>query len=393
MPTLRHIAVLREGRRTELPAGVVDLETIMAAASPSDPPQPFRPDDVAAIFHTSGTTGLPKGAAQTHVNIVVGARQMAYFTGYRMLAERQVCPLPLFNNFGSTAVMNLNVNCLGSIALLERWDTAAVLDAFVRLGCNRFMGTPTMFIYLLQGHDPAVHGEVALGRCLVAGQKCPPEVRAAFEERFSCRLIDAYGATETHFITSMTAHGDNPEGTVGHPVGHATVRVEDDSGAEVGPGVVGELVLGADTVCAGYWRNPEKTAESFGPHGWRSGDLGFRDENGFYHIVDRKKDLIITGGMNIYPAEIEAVLYEHPGVAVATVIGMPDEVKGEIPRAYVVPKDGSEVTPAEILAWCREKMAVYKVPRDVVFMAELPLSPVGKVLKRELREQLLAQIG
>jgi long-chain acyl-CoA synthetase len=226
----------------------------------------------------------------------------------------------------------------------------------------------------------------------VGGQTTPVDVRVAFEERFGTRLLNLYGATETHAVTLTPRHGPYPDGTVGHPIGQSTVRVVDEDGSEVAAGVVGELVLGGDTVCAGYWRDPERTAESFGPDGWRSGDLGYRDEDGYIYVVDRKKDLIITGGANIYPAEIEAVLHEHPAVAIATVIGIPDPVKGEIPKAFVVVKPGAGVGDGELLAFVRRRLAAYKCPRAIEFVDKLPTSPVGKVLKRELRDQVLASL-
>lgn len=391
LPDLEHVLVLREERDLPLPEGAVDLDRLMARAPVTNPGRLLSFDDVATIFHTSGTTGVPKGAAQTHLNVVLGSRQMTSMVGYRTARERLFCALPLFNNFGSTAVMNLIVNTLGTIVLQERWDTEQALQLIVRHGCNRVIGTPTMFIYLLQGHDPARHGAIRLDACLVAGQRCPVEVQTAFEERFSCVLVDAYGATETHFSTCTLRHGPRRPGSVGLPQAHARIKIIDDDKQEAPRGTVGEIVVGAETVCKGYWRNPEKTAESFDEDGWHSGDLGYLDDDDYLYIVDRKKDLIITGGANIYPAEVEEVLYTHPAVAFAAVIGIPDAVKGEIPRAYVVKKPGVEVAAAEVIAHCREQMAVYKCPREVVFAQSLPLSPVGKVLRRELREQVLRE--
>jgi long-chain acyl-CoA synthetase len=372
------------------PEGTTDLYALAAATNAGDPAPSSRPDAVAAIFHTSGTTGRPKGAAQLHANIVLGGRQMVAHSGWRFRSERVVCPLPLFNNFGSTAILNMAVSAVATVVLVERWDSEAVLTA-MSAGGARMVGTPTMYIYLLQGHDPNVHGDISLQPCIVGGQTMPVEARQAFEERFGCRLLNLYGATETHALAVTPLHGDYPDGSVGQPIGQGTVHVEDNEGREVAPGVVGELVLGGDTVCAGYWRDPERTAESFGPHGWRSGDLGYRDAAGYVFVVDRKKDLIITGGANIYPAEIEQVLYEHDEVVVAAVIGMPDPAKGEIPKAFVVRKPHAVVTTEELLQFLQCRLAKYKCPREIEFVETLPTSPVGKILKRELRDQVLVR--
>jgi long-chain acyl-CoA synthetase len=392
MPDLRYLLVLPDSQDPLVPSGADDLSARMADQSSVAPRLDFSPSSVTTIFHTSGTTGRPKGAAQTHVNTLVGSRQLATFAGFRLERERLLCALPLFNNFGSTAVLNLAVSTLSTIDLLEKWDTQEAV-ARVRDGANRFMGTPTMFIYLLEGHDPELHGEVRLDACLVAGQKCPAEVRAAFEARFGCNLIDAYGATETHFVAATSIHAPQPVGTVGTQVGQATIRVEREDGSEAPAGEVGELVLGGDTICVGYWRDEERTLESFGPYGWRSGDLGYQDDQGYFYVVDRKKDLVITGGANIYPAELEHVLYEHEAVSMATVIGIPDPVKGEIPVAYVVLKPGHTLDDAGIITFMRDKLAAYKVPREIRFVEALPTSAVGKVLKRELRDQVLAEMA
>jgi long-chain acyl-CoA synthetase len=390
MPGLRHTLVWPADGQAA-PAGTVDLAALATSMPDTEPVQLFGPNAVASVFHTSGTTGRPKGAAQTHANIVIGGRQMVTHSGWRLLAEHVACPLPLFNNFGSTAILNMAVTALATLTVIERWDTEEVLSA-LRGGANRLVGTPTMYIYLLQGHDPGVHGEIRLDPCIVGGQTTPVDVRVAFEKRFGTRLLNLYGATETHAVTLTPLHGRYPDGAVGQPIGQSTVRVVGEDGSEVAAGVVGELVLGGDTVCAGYWRDPERTAEGFGPDGWRSGDLGYRDEDGYIYVVDRKKDLIITGGANIYPAEIEAVLYEHPAVAIATVIGIPDPVKGEIPKAFVVIKPGVDVGESELLALVRRRLAAYKCPRAIEFVGKLPTSPVGKVLKRELRDRVLASL-
>ncbi len=370
--------------------GAADLRALAAAAPGNRLEVLPDPDSVAAVFHTSGTTGRPKGAAQTHANIVLGGRALSDRAGWRRGREVVSCPLPLFNNFGSTAVLNMVTATGGTLALVERWDVEAVLQTF-QTGATQFVGTPTMYIYLLQSHDPAVHGEFGLDGGIVGGQTCPPEVSEGIHERFGFHPVNLYGATETHAATTTTRHGRHPVGTVGHPVGSVTIRIEDDGGTEVAAGKIGEVVIDSDSVCAGYWRDPERTTESFGPHGWRSGDLGYVDDAGYLFVVDRKKDLIICGGANIYPAEIEAVLYTHPSVAMATVIGLPDPVKGEIPTAYVVRAARCDPVSADDLrTLLRSQLAAYKCPRAFEFVDALPTSAVGKILKRELRDQVTA---
>lgn len=374
----------------DLPAGARRLAAL-AAAQPDTPlggddPQP---DDVAVIFGTSGTTGLAKGVMQTHANIILEARTLACHLQYRLGREVMVSALPLFNNFGATVMLVGTLNTVGRLVLLEKWDTEAVLQAISVHGGTRLAGTPTMFVYLIEGLDRARHRTGTLRACFSAGQRLPPEVRRSFEREFGVPLVEIYGSTEAQAITATPLYGTFPEGSAGHPVGSSLVRIVDDQGQPLPPGEIGEIVVDSDKVARGYWNDPHRSEADFAG-GWHSGDMGYQDEHSYLYVVDRKKDMIITGGHNIFPAEIEAMLYEHPDVALCCVVGLPDAVKGEIPVAYVVLRQGAAVAAAELQQYCRQGLAAYKVPRRVVLTDALPLSATGKILRREVREMAVA---
>jgi len=346
------------------------------------------PESPATLFFTSGTTGAPKGIVQSHRSVYSTVRDMNVYNHFRAGREVVLSVLPMFNNFGATSVMLTAMFEGATLVVHERWNTERVLDAIKTHGVTFFAGTPTMLTYMLQAYDPAVHDLSTLRLTVTGGAPVPPELISACDETMGIRVCQIYGSTEScGNVVGEPVQGIRKAGSTGTAVGSTTIRIVDSEYHEVPVGTIGEVVLGGDTISIGYWRDPETTAEIFSEEGWRSGDLGYLDEDGYLFIVDRKKDLIISGGYNIYPIEVEGVLFEHPAVTMAAVVGIPDDTRGEIPVAFVIPSgDVGEDTAEELIAYAREHLAVYKAPRKIVFVDEFPLGPSGKILKRELRK-------
>jgi acyl-CoA synthetase (AMP-forming)/AMP-acid ligase II len=348
-------------------------------------------NDVANIFFTSGTTGVPKGAVQTHFSQFSSLRDMMVFNKWRFGREVLYCALPLTNNMACTVMMNLCMYAGGKLIIDQRWDTRRALDTIKRNSVTFTLGPPTIFIYMANEFDPEHDDLRSLKLCIVGGAPVPTEVIKRFESLSGCRLVQAYGATEvTGAVAADPIVGQRKSGSAGLPIGCSAISIVDDHGNGVPSGQLGEIRISGDTVGAGYWNDPELTAAAFTPQGWLSGDIGRLDEDGYLYIVDRKKDLIISGGFNIYPIEVENLLYSHPSVKMCAVVGVPDREKGEIAVAVIVPRDQT-LTEKEILEFCRCNISAYKVPRRVAIVDALPTNPLGKVLKREIRSNLAAQ--
>lgn len=368
--------------------GALDVDAMMAKADTSFPiPANFQPNDVVALFFTSGTTGEPKGAMQTQLSQYTTLRDMAVHGGFRWAKEVFLCALPLFNNFGATCMMNGAIYSGATMIQMERWDTEAVLDAITREKVTYLAGSPTMFLYMLRDFDPKRHDLSSLRTCVTGGSPVSPNVMEQFQEQMGIPLLQIYGATEsTGYVTGEPLYGIRKRGSAGLPIGGSTIRIVDDAGNELPTGEIGEICISGDAVGAGYWGDAETTAASFTPKGWLSGDLGYQDEDGYIFIVDRKKDVIIAGGYNIYPLEVEDLLYQHPDIRICAVIGLPDKDKSEIPVAVAIPHPGHTLDGAEIIAYCRKNLSAYKCPRRVFTVADMPLGPSNKILKRTLRD-------
>lgn len=377
-PGLAHAFVAGGGE------GAEDLETALAATPEGFDDPPHALSDPAALFFSSGTTGTPKGVLQSHFSQCSTLRDMMVAHGSRYGAEVYLCAVPLFTNFGLTATLNLCMYTGGTLVLHDRWDTGRVLDDIGRYRATYFGGTPTMYVYLVAGHDPARHDLASLRVCITGGAPVPGPVIRRFEAIAGVRVAQVYGATETcgqNVIEPLA--GLRREGAAGLAVGSSRIAIVDEAGVPVPAGTVGEVVIGGDCVASGYFGDPAATAAAFTPLGWKSGDLGYRDPEGFLFIVDRKKDLIIAGGHNIQPVEVEGTLYGHPDVALCAVVGLPDPVKGEIPVAVIVPRAGAVADAEAIRAFCRLHLAPWKVPRRVEFIDEMPLV-AAKIRKRDL---------
>lgn len=370
------------------PADDKDLDALMKAAKPSLRDVECSPYDTAALFFTSGTTGASKGTVQSHFNQCSTLRDMMAAHRTRFASEIYLCAVPLFTNFGLTVTLNLCLYSGGTIILHERWDTQRVLTDISRYGATYFGGTPTMYVYLVNEYDAARHDLSSLRLCITGGAPVPQPVIQRFEHYSGVQVAQVYGSTETcgQNVIEPTI-GVRKPGAAGVSVGSSRITIVAEDGTKKPTGEIGEVIIGGDCVAQGYFADEAATAEMFTELGWKSGDLGYLDEDGFLFIVDRKKDVIIAGGHNIYPLEVESVLYRHPRVAMCAVVGVPDPVKGEIPVAVVVPADRAKLRPEDIQQWCREHLAAYKAPRRVEFIDHMPVE-AAKIRKRELVEAL-----
>jgi long-chain acyl-CoA synthetase len=379
-------------KRAGVPYVVVDaaFSALTASMSPAAGLVARSGTDTAVILYTSGTTGQPKGAELTHANLSTNVEIVA--TDLIQVGPDDVIfgGLPLFHSFGQTCGLNTAVSVGACLTLVSRFAPDKVLEVLERDRVTVFEGVPTMYVALLGAvsgaTDRAAYDVSALRVCVSGGAALPVEVMRGFEEAFGCMILEGYGLSETSPVASFN-HPDRERkaGSIGTPIRGVELRVVDPLGADVPPGEVGEIAIRGHNVMKGYWRRPEATTEAI-PDGWfRSGDLARLDEDGYFFIVDRRKDLIIRGGYNVYPREIEEVIYEHPAVAEAAVIGVPDAALGEEVGAAVVLKPGSTATPEDIQEYVKGQVAAYKYPRRVWLADALPKGPTGKVLKRAIR--------
>jgi long-chain acyl-CoA synthetase len=359
---------------------------LLAAARPRAEVVGRGAEDTAVILYTSGTTGQPKGAELTHGNLDRNAqvvlRDLIDLTPDDVLFGG----LPLFHSFGQTCTMNAAVAAGACVTLLPRFNPGDALATVAAHRVTVFCGVPTMYGALLGVPERERYDVSTLRVCISGGAALPVEVLRRFEEAFGCVVLEGYGLSETSPVASFNHPGRKRKpGSIGTPIAGVEMRVVDSAGADVPPGEVGEIAIRGHNVMKGYWRQPEATAEAI-PDGWlRTGDMARVDEDGYFFIVDRKKDLIIRGGYNIYPREIEEVLYEHPAVAEAAVVGMPHPELGEEVVALVTLDNGASVTPKELRDHVKDQVAAYKYLRRVWIVDELPKGPTGKILKREIR--------
>lgn len=346
--------------------------------------------DLALIQYTGGTTGFAKGVMLTHMNLVANTIQsQLWFYRARIGQEIYLAALPFFHVFGLTVLLNQAVYNAGTLILVPRFEINQVLKIIDRRKPTVFPGAPTMYIAVI--HHPEVHKYdlSSINICISGAAPLPLEVQERFEEVTRGKLIEGYGLTEASPVT----HANNiwekrKNGSIGIPLPDTEARVvHPDTGEELPLGEIGELVVRGPQVMKGYWNRPEDTERTL-RDGWLyTGDLARMDEEGFFYILDRRKDLIIAGGYNIYPREIEEVLFEHPDVEEAVVAGVNDPYRGENVKAYIVLRKGSSVTEQELKQWCKERLAVYKVPKIYEFRESLPKTLVGKVLRRKLIEE------
>jgi len=350
------------------------------------------PDDTAVLQPTGGTTGIPKCAMLTHRNLVANAHQVAAWFPRIAGSDDAVsilCPLPLFHIYGLTVDMNYAMLVGGTLILIPRFDPEMVLKA-TKHRPRLFPGAPIMYQTLAHHPEVGKYDLSSIEACISGAAPLAPEVQRDFEAVTGGRVVEGYGLTEASPVTHCNpVHGERRNGTIGLPFPSTDARVADpETGASVPVGEVGELLVRGPQVMAGYWEQPEETAACL-RDGWlHTGDMAQMSDDGFFTIVDRAKDLVIVGGINVYPREVEEVLLTHPAVADSAVIGVPEERHGEVPHAFVVLTHGASATEEELLAHCRANLARYKVPARVEFRDELPKTLIGKVLRKDLRAEM-----
>ena len=349
-------------------------------------------DDTAVILYTSGTTGQPKGAELRHRNMRDNAQTgEALFGADADRPDTYLCVLPLFHSFGQTVIQNGAFAYGGTVVMLPRFEAAPALGLMLKEGVTFFAGVPTMYWGLLGALDDTVDVASLKANLRVAvagGAALPVEVHKDFEKRFGVTILEGYGLSETSPVASFSRLGEPVRvGSIGTPIPGVEMKLlEGDTWDEVtDPEGVGEIAIKGHNIMKGYYQRPDATAAAIDAEGWfRSGDLGRKDADGWYYIVDRSKDMIIRGGFNVYPREIEEVLLTHPAISLAAVIGVPHDSHGEEIKAVVILKPDTTATPEEIVAWGKDQMAAYKYPRIVQIVDELPMTATGKILKREL---------
>jgi long-chain acyl-CoA synthetase len=341
-------------------------------------------EDVAVCLYTSGTTGRPKGALLSHRNLVANLES---FRAVLHVTQDDVflAALPLFHAYGGTVLFLEPLSVGATIVLEPRFVPETILRAMVEQRVTFFAGVPSMYAVLAAMPRSAVDLS-ALRLCVSGGAPLSVEVAEAFEARYGLPIYEGYGPTEcAPVLTVNPPLGKRKLGSVGPPIPQVELRVVDEHGTLLPVGEIGEIVARGPNVMQGYLNRPAATAEVLRDGWYHTGDLGRVDEDGYYYIVDRKTDLILVGGLNVYPREVELVLGNHPAVAEVAVIGIPDPVRGEVPKAFVIPRDEQQIAVQDLLQWCRQRLANYKVPRSIVVVPDLPRTVTGKILKAEIR--------
>jgi len=347
--------------------------------------------DIAVLQYTGGTTGTPKGAILTHANLVANTDQLFHWIPDAQTGrERMLTVLPLFHVFGMTVAMNVGVRLAAELVLLPRFELKQVLKTIQRKGITFFPGVPTIYTAIngaLTGNETALS---SLKVCISGGAPLPGEVRSRFESLTRCRLVEGYGLSETAPVATCNPLDQAPRsGSIGIPMPGTTVEIRDpDHPTHIrAVGERGEVCIRGPQVMRGYWNRPEDTARVFVDGALRTGDIGYQDEDGYFYLVDRIKDVILCGGFNVYPRVIEEALYQHPDVSEVVVIGVPDEYRGQSPKAFVTLRDGADVEPADLRAFLTEHLSRIEMPKAIEIRDSLPKTMVGKLSKKELIEE------
>ena len=382
LPELKHI-LIAEGRANK---GII-LKQLVISASPDARAMEMDCHAPAAIVYTSGTTGFPKGATLSHGNVISNIYSKNRCCQMR-LDDRLLLYLPLFHCFGQNAILNAGLNVCATIILQRRFEPEQILKTIVREHITMFFGVPTVFIKLLN-MDTSGYDLSSVRYYFTAAAPMLIEVVQRWQEKHGCVIYEGYGLTETSPFASYNHDLKYKLGSIGTPIENVEMKIVNLDGIEVQPGELGEIIIRGPNVMLGYWNHPDETAEVL-KNGWfHTGDIGKMDDDGYFYIVDRLKDMINVSGFKVYPAEVENVLYAHPAVAEVAVYGVPDKIKGEIVKASILLKAGFSVTEEEVIAFCSKKMATYKIPRTIKFIDSLPKNATGKVLKQFLRQEPL----
>ncbi len=388
VPNCRNLIVAQApGSTIPLPQskGAIKFEAVYQTESPKSDLAPTMPDDTAVILYTSGTTGKPKGAELTHFNMFYNSQVSGEKNLTIHSSDVAIVVLPLFHAFGQSSVMNPMIGQGATLTLVTRFEVGKVLEVMQRDHVTLFAGVPAMYIALLN-HPAHEKYDIQLRYAISGGASLPVEVLNAFEKEFKVPVLEGYGLSETSPSASFN-RPDRPQkpGSIGTPNWGVEMKVVDENDNAVPQGERGEIVIRGHNVMKGYYKRPVATADAL-RNGWfHTGDIAYMDEDGYFYIVDRKKDLIIRGGFNVYPREIEEVLYQHEAVREAAVIGIPDARLGEEIKAYIALKTNVVITALEIIEFVKSKVANYKYPREVEFLLDLPKNSTGKIVKFELR--------
>lgn len=370
------------------PEGIgVPVETLLAGPEVPVPFEMTDPGDTAVIVYTSGTTGRPKGAELTHFQLFMNADTPGRLFGIEE-SDVVMVVLPLFHVFGLSSELNVCVRFAATMSLVPRFDATKVLEVIERDRVTVFEGVPTMYVALLNHPQADRYDLSSLRVGISGGGPIPAEVLDGFEQRFGVVILEGYGLSETASTTTFNISAKERKiYSVGKPIYGVEVQIWNDQGAVLPPGPEhpGEVVVRGFNTMSRYHNNPDATAEAFAGGWFHTGDIGYLDDDGYFFIIDRKKDLIITGGYNVYPRELEEVLYTHPSVAEAAVVGVPHELLGEEVKAFIELKAGASATEEELIGFAKERLAAYKYPRIVEFRQQLPKLATGKIAKAELR--------
>ncbi len=384
-----HRVKLERAERTEL------FKEVMASAAAKPPAIDTSPGTPALLQYTGGTTGVAKGAILSHRNLVANTLQIgAWMVKEKGGTEIFLGVIPFFHVYGMTVVMNLCISLAHTMILLPQFRVKEVMETIAKYRPTIFPGVPTMYVAINTFPEVGKYDLRSIKACLSGAAPLPLEVQTTFEALTGARLVEGFGMTETSPVTHANPmYGARKIGTIGLPVPDTDARIVDlETGDRTLPSKeIGEIVVRGPQVMKGYWNRPDETTKVL-KDGWLfTGDIGYMDVQGYFTIVDRKKDMIITGGFNVYPRDVEEPLYQHPKVQEAVAVGLPDPYKGEMVKVYIVLKEGQSATEQEIISYCKERMAKFKVPSAVEFRESLPKTLVGKVLRRKLREEELAK--
>jgi len=400
-PLLRMLYPLkarREGHLVRVPrARDIHRFTDLLSTPADGAPAAADPSSVAVLLYTGGTTGVPKGAVLTHRNLVCNVLQSrSWFTQLKPGHDTAVAVIPFFHSYGMTSAMNFAVSTATRLVLIPRFQLDMVLKAIAKYRPKVFPGVPTIYTAIINAPDVSRYDLRSIQACISGAAPLPVEVQSRFESLTGGRLCEGYGLTESSPVTHANPiSGTRKVGSIGIPFPDTDARIVDlETGTRtLAHGEVGELVIAGPQVMQEYWHKPAETAQVL-RNGWLyTGDMARMDDDGYFYIVDRKKEMVITGGLNVFPREVEEALYTHPAVMEAAAIGVPDAYRGEVVKAFVVLKPGAQATADEIIGHCRKLIAPFKVPKAVEFRTQLPKSLIGKILRRVLAEEERARAG
>ncbi|NJO62719.1 MAG: long-chain-fatty-acid--CoA ligase [Richelia sp. RM2_1_2] len=379
LPYLQHL-LITEGKSS----GGISLDELMSKASDEARAVMMERDEPAAILYTSGTTGFPKGATLSHGNVISNMYSMNHNCGMSR-KDNILLFLPMFHCFGQNAIFNSALNACATIVLHRSFEPEAIINSVAEFEITMFFGVPTTFILLL---EKASKTDLTASYYFSAAAGLPVEIAKQWQEKFGQVIHQGYGLTETSPLASYNHRLKYKLGSIGTPIENVEMKIVDtEDGREVTPGKLGEILIRGVNVMLGYWNRPSETAKVIKDGWFHTGDIGQMDDLGYFYIVDRLKDMINCGGLKVYPAEVENVIYQHPSIAEVAVYGVPNTLMGEQVRACIVLKPNQVVTEEEIIALCQQRLAQYKVPSKVLFVTSIPKNPTGKILKRLLREE------